>query len=158
MSEKTISEGQYRYLQRKLNELSSQLTEVMFELRQQKASRKKHLLDFEEAIPPKSVCQDAMSMLGGGYYTGMLGLLSDYYGISRLRLFHNAKKVPEGAIACYHRSEGVAYSKHATIDSESVLHELFHHLVTQKVVMLYAGQDEEKLAAKYAQIFLQRAK
>ena len=135
MSEKTISEGQYRYLKRKLTELSGQLTEVIYELRQQKASRKKYLLDFEEAIPPKSVCQDALSMLGVGHYTGMLGLLGDYYGISRLPLFHNAEKVPEGAIACYHRSEGTAYSKRATIDSESVLHELFHHLVTQKVVI-----------------------
>ena len=156
MSEKQISEGQYRYLKRRLNEISCRLTDLNFKLDQMKASKKKYLLDFEEAIPPKSVCADVLSMLGVGNYKGMLHLLSDYYDITRLRMFHDPAKVPENAIACYNRGEGVAYSK-SPVSSNTVLHEFFHHLVTQKVVMLYEGDDEEVLATRYAELFLQRA-
>jgi len=156
MSEKTISEGQYRYLKRKLNELSRQLSTVNFKLNQMKASRRKHLLSFEEVIPPKSVCVDALSMLGVGNYHGMLRLLGDYYGIVRMGFYQDPEKVPENAIACYHRNEGTAYSKLKTITTNTALHELFHHLVTNQVVMLHEGDDEEVLATKYAELFLQR--
>lgn len=157
MSDKPISEGQYRYLKGKINALSCQLSEVLYKLNQIKASRVKHLIAFEESIPPKSVCIDVLSMLGVGNYKGMMRLLSDYYGISRLQLFHDPKKVPDGAIACYVRQEGIAYSKNPTINEKTVLHEFFHHLVTLNVVVI-DEEDEEVLANKYAKIFLERAK
>jgi len=151
----SISEGQYRYLKRKLHEIDAKLSDLNYKLDQVKASQRKHLLDFEEAIPPKSVCEDALSMLGVGNYKGMLRCLGDYYGIVRLQLLHDPSKVPEEYVACYHSDEGVAYSK-SPVEPRTVLHELFHHLVANRVVIVYEGDDEETLASRYAELFLQR--
>lgn len=153
----TISEGQYDYLKRQIKELKNELSEVLFQLQQIHASNRKHLLDFEECIPPKSVCLDAMSMLGVVNYKGMMRLLADYYGIVRLPFFVDPEQVPKGAIACYYREKGTAYSKNKEINPQTVLHEFFHHLTTNKVVMLYESDDEEVLANKYAKFFLERA-
>ena len=157
MTEKTISEGQYRYLKGRLNDLESRLERILWKLEGAEKSKKKQYLDFEEAIPPKSVCADVMSMLGVANYSGFLYLLSQYYGIKQMHIYRDPKKVSANAIACYHRDEGNAYSK-GPVDASVVLHEFFHHLVTQKVVIVGLNDDEETLANRYAELVEKRAK
>jgi len=114
-------------------------------------------LDFLEAIPPKSVCCDALSMMEGvSHYTGLIFILTQYYGIPKMILGIDPKKA-RGAIARYYAAENAAYTKNKTTDYATVLHEFFHHLVAHGVVTLN-GQREEELATEYARIILQRGR
>jgi len=154
--EKTITEGQYRYLKRRLNDLDCRLNEILWKLKAIESSKRKQYLAFEEAIPPKSVCVDAMSMLGVANYKGFLRLLSEYYGIKQMHIYRDPTKVSPNAIACYHRNEGNAYSK-GPVDKGVVLHEFFHHLVTQNVVIIGSNENEETQANDYAKLIQKRA-
>jgi hypothetical protein len=116
----------------------------------------KRALCFEEALPPRSICRDALSkMKGTTSYTGFLAFLSNYYGVPRLKLYHDENRVSAKAIAAYYARENAAYSKSSTMDSHTVLHEFFHHLVAHGVVMV-KEEDRERRADEFASIVLAR--
>jgi len=66
----------------------------------------KRALCFEEALPPLSICRDALSKIEGTTsYTGFLAFLSNYYGVPLMGLYHDERKVSAKAIAAYYAQE-----------------------------------------------------
>jgi len=148
---KLISERQWRNLNRKLNGIRETVRRLEDELPQ----KPKRWLHFEECIPPASVCRDISSMLDGiSSYTGFLGRLAEYYGCSSMGFYVDEKIDPKYK-AIYYPNLKKAASRTPTIGRNSVLHEWFHHLVNENVVVV-DGEEEEKFARKYAEIFMLR--
>jgi len=80
-----------------------------------------------------------------------IDFLTEYYGVRRMKIVLNGRKVGNGNTACY--LENKAYFKKKGLKKRLVLHELYHHLTYSK------GLDnpdrlEEKGANNYAREFL----
>jgi len=56
--------------------------------------------------------------------------LTEYYGVRRMRIILNGRKVGNRDDACYF--ENKAYFTKRGLKKRTVLHELYHHLVTLK--------------------------
>jgi hypothetical protein len=149
-----ISDSQWRYMHRKLNDLQESVSRLRRQM--DDLNRPKRYLKFSECIPPESICRDVNSMLlGNSSYDGFVGRLSEYYGIEPMGCYVDAT-LPVRVIAQYRLGEKNAYSRNKTVGRDTILHEFFHHLTNLNVVSVPKDQ-EEKLADKYARIFLQRA-
>ena len=147
-----MSESQWRYLHRKINRLSDKLDS----LQEQLPSKPKRFLKFWEAVPPVSVCKDVMSMMDGmNTYEGLIGRLSEYYGCVVMGLYVDKRISPERS-AEYRPDDDAAYSRTQVVLRRTVLHEFFHHLQYQNVVVV-DKKRQEHFAGKYARIFLERA-
>ena len=151
-------------LGKRLAHIERELAEINKAL---KSLKPKRALGFVAAIPPASVCKDALSHLVGTArgYEGVLATLAAYYQIPTMGLYHNPKRVQEAervlglkqmVAAAYFWQEGCAYTKETTVDRHTVLHEFFHHLVAQGVVIV-KGEDAELRANEFANTILQRA-
>lgn len=152
---KVMTERQWKNFNRKL-ECMERHIEALEKLISHKEKR---WLEFDECVPPSSVCKDITRMLDGVTdFTGFIGRLSYYYGCSTMDMFIdiNHIKVSDKAIATYYPSEKAAYSKGKTCSPNTVLHEFFHHMVNCCVVVVNKA-DEEYYADKFAQLFQQRA-
>jgi hypothetical protein len=55
-----------------------------------------------------------------------VNLLTEYYGIRRMRIVLNGRKVGNGGEACYDKN--VSYFTKRGLNKSNVLHELYHHL------------------------------
>lgn len=73
--------------------------------------------------------------------------LSKYYGVRRMRIVLNGKKVGKWCLGMYLKN--CAYFKKEGLTRKIVLHELYHHLITSKGFEL-AIMTEEKEANNYA--------
>jgi len=73
--------------------------------------------------------------------------LTEYYGVRRMRIILNGRKVGNGDDACYF--EGKAYFTKRGLKKRTVLHELYHHLVKMKGLEL-PERIEERPANGYA--------
>lgn len=148
-----LTDAQWRYMHKKMNELTEQVVDLRHQLQ---AFRPKRYLKFEECVPPASVCKDVCSMLRGiGNYKGFIGKLSEYYGVKTMGCFVDSK-LSNKIIAQYRQSEGNAYSRNKSVSAHTVLHEFFHHMHYNDVVVINDSQ-KEKLADLYATLFLERA-
>ena len=153
-----VSDSQWRYLHSKINDVSKQLTDLRWSLKDM--SRPKKFLQFSEVVPPESVCRDINSMMRGNTsYDGFLGRLAEHYGVPLMSLWVD-ETIPDGTLAVYRktafRPDGNAYTKSKTVGRETVLHEFFHHLVHHKVVVVKKKREEE-YADRFARLFLNRA-
>jgi hypothetical protein len=72
---------------------------------------------------------------------------SEYYGIRRMEVILNGRKVGNGDSACYF--ENKAYFTKRGLKKRTMLHEFYHHLVRMKGLEL-PQQVEEKQANGYA--------
>jgi len=77
--------------------------------------------------------------------------LTEFYGIRRMKIILNGRKVGNGYIAYYFESK--AYFTKRGLKKRTVLHELYHHLVYSKKLSMPA-RSEEKEANVYAKAFL----
>lgn len=80
--------------------------------------------------------------------------LTEYYGVRRMKIILNGRKVGNGDKACYF--ENKAYFTKRGLKKRTILHELYHHLAYSK------GMDkperiEEKEANSYAREFLRKS-
>jgi len=73
--------------------------------------------------------------------------LTEYYGIRRMKIVLNGRKVGNGDSACY--IENKAYFTKRGLNKRTVLHELYHHLAHSKGLDNLDG-IEEKEANSYA--------
>lgn len=147
-----MSESQWRYLHRKINRLSDKLDS----LQEQLPRKPKKFLKFWEAVPPVSVCKDVMSMMDGmATYEGLIGRLSEYYGCEIMGCYIDESISPE-YLAVYRSDKKSAYTRLKYVDRRTILHEFFHHLQHQNVVVI-DNKRKEHFANKYARIFLERA-
>ena len=149
---KLVSDLQWRNLHRKINGLNDKLDAFQEQL----PNKPKRFLKFWEAVPPASVCKDIMSMLDGmNTYEGFIGRLSEYYGCETMGIYISKRISPE-CLAEYRPATKSAYTKEKIVSEHTVLHEFFHHLQHQNVVVV-DKKDQEIYAEKYAKIFLERA-
>jgi len=146
-----ITKRQWYNIHRKLNDITNRLSMLEEKL----PNRQKRWLNFDECVPPESICKDVNSMMKGNRtYTGFLGKLAEYYGCKEMSLNVDTSIEPK-YIAVYYPLLHEARTRTKTIDKKTVLHEWFHHLCSLKVVFVDKSK-EEKYADKYAKIFLQR--
>jgi len=76
--------------------------------------------------------------------------LTEYYGVRRMRIILNGRKVGNGDYACYF--ENKAYFTKRGLNKRTVLHELYHHLTYSKGIDSL-NRVEEKEANNYAKKF-----
>jgi hypothetical protein len=78
---------------------------------------------------------------------------TEYYGVRRMRIVLDGRKVGNGDRACYFRNRAFFSKKGLT--RKNVLHELYHHLVEMKGLEL-PERIEEKQANRYAREFVKK--
>jgi hypothetical protein len=106
-------------------------------------------------VPPKRVREKFHLIYELEGCQKAVNFLSEYYGIKRMRIILNGRKVGNGDDACYF--ENKAYFTKKGLKKRTVLHELYHHLVTVKSLEL-PKRLEEKEANNYARDFLKISK
>jgi hypothetical protein len=79
--------------------------------------------------------------------------LTRYYGIRRMKIVVDGRRVGNGDIACYENNR--AYFTKRGLNKHNVLHELYHHLVYVNGLDM-PKRMEEKDANHYAKGFVKR--
>ena len=77
--------------------------------------------------------------------------LTKYYGVRRMKIMLNGRKVGNGDIAVYFQNR-VYFTKRG-LSKRTVLHELYHHLVYVNDLDMPTTR-EEGAADRYARVFL----
>jgi hypothetical protein len=80
-----------------------------------------------------------------------VNFLSEYYGVRKMKIVLDGKKVGKRYYAIYCRNK--AYFTKRGLKKRTVLHELYHHLVKEKRLEL-SDSIEERQAIRYASEFL----
>jgi len=83
-----------------------------------------------------------------------VNFLAEYYGVRRMKIVLDGKKVGKRYYAIYSRNK--AYFTKRGLKKKTVLHELYHHLVKEKGLELL-DSIEERQAISYAREFLEQA-
>lgn len=112
-------------------------------------------------IPPKRVRERFLIIYELQGCKKAIDFLTEYYGIRRMRIVFNWRKVGKRNIALYHKNKAYFTKKglvplrgaHPVGGKRTVLHELYHHLVYVKGLEL-PDQVEENEANTYARTFL----
>jgi hypothetical protein len=77
--------------------------------------------------------------------------LTAYYGIRRMKIVLDGRRVGNGDEACYENH--VAYFTKKGLKKRNVLHELYHHIVEVRGLNM-KERVEERQANRYAKVFL----
>ncbi len=104
-------------------------------------------------IPSKKVREDFRLMYELKGAQKAIDMLSRYYGIRRMRIVVDGRKVGNSDDACY--VDYVAYFKKRKLNKRNVLHEFFHHLSFIHDLDL-SDSREEREANRYARIVLSK--
>jgi len=80
-----------------------------------------------------------------------VNFLTDYYGVKKMKILLNGRKVGNGYIAYYF--ENKAFFTKRGLKKRTVIHELYHHLINVKRYEL-PRRSEEREANDYANSFL----
>jgi hypothetical protein len=80
-----------------------------------------------------------------------VNFLAEYYSVRKMKIVLNGKKVGKHYYAIYSRNK--AYFTKRGLRKRTVLHELYHHLVKEKGLVL-SDSIEERQAIGYAREFL----
>jgi len=80
-------------------------------------------------------------------------LLTRYYGIRKMRIIFNGRKVGNGCIASYFQNR--AYFTKKGLTKRTVLHEFYHHLVYVNRLDMPKAK-EERAANSYSKAFMSR--
>jgi len=75
--------------------------------------------------------------------------LARHYGIKRMRIAVDGRRVGNGDEACYVYETRTAYFKRKAVDRSNVLHEFYHHLAYASKLEL-SRNEEEREADRYA--------
>jgi len=84
----------------------------------------------------------------------VVNFLTEYYGIRRMRIVLDGRRVGNGDEACYDNC--VAYFTNKGLTKRNVLHELYHHIV-ELYGLEMPLRKEEKQANQYARKVLRIA-
>ena len=103
-------------------------------------------------LPPKRVREKFLIIYELEGCQKAVNYLTKYYGVRRMRIFLNGKKVGKDCVGFYFKNR--AYFKKEGLKKQIVLHELYHHLVDSNGLELLV-KVEEKEAKMYASKFLQ---
>ena len=102
-------------------------------------------------IPPKRVREEfVLTCELKGSQKG-INLLSEHYGVKRMRVILDGRKVGNGDLACYCRNK--AHFSRKGLNRRNLLHEFYHHLLEAKGIEI-PTRIEEKEANNYTKEFL----
>ena len=90
-------------------------------------ARKSVSVPLSVKLPPKKVRERFLIIYELEGCQKAVNYLTEYYGVRRMRIFLNGRKVGKSCIAYY--LEERAYFKKEGLNKRVVLHELYHHLV-----------------------------
>ena len=102
-------------------------------------------------IPSRKVCEELHLTYELKGAQKAVDMLSRYYGIRRMKIVIDGRKVGNNAVACY--NEYVAYFKKWELNKSNVLHEFFHHLAYVYGLDL-SYSKEEREANRYSLIII----
>lgn len=102
-------------------------------------------------IPSKRVVEEFLLTYELKGCQKAVNLLTGYYGIRRMKIVVNGRRVGNGDEACYYKNK--AYFTRRGLNKRNVLHELYHHIVyvndwTMSLIV------EEKRANTFARALL----
>ena len=104
-------------------------------------------------VPSKKVCEDFRLTYELKGAQKAVDFLSRYYGIRRMRIVVDGRKVGNSYDACYY--DYVAYFKKSGLNKGNVLHEFYHHLAYVYELDL-SDSREEREANRYAKLVFSR--
>jgi hypothetical protein len=102
-------------------------------------------------VPPKRIREKFLITYELHGCQKAVNFLTEYYGISRMKIILNGKKVPKRYIAVYYQNK--AFFKKVGLKRRIILHEFYHHFVKEKRWKL-DNNIEERQACAYASEFL----
>jgi hypothetical protein len=102
-------------------------------------------------LPPKKVRERFLIIYELEGCQKAVNFLSKYYGVRRMRIVLNGKKVGKWCLGLYLKN--CAYFKKEGLTKRIVLHEFYHHLIEVRSLELPV-RTEEKEANNYARHFL----
>lgn len=106
-----------------------------------------------KVLPSKRVCEKfnlAYELKGA---QRAVDLLARHYGIRRMTIVVDGRRVANSDRACYDYDSYTAYFKKRTIRKRLVLHEFYHHLAYVEDWDM-SGKKEEREADRYARSIL----
>jgi len=104
-------------------------------------------------LPSKSACERFhLTYELEGAQKGA-NILTRFYRVRRMKVVADGRRVSKGYSAEYFRNN--AYFKRREIRKRLVLHELYHHLVEAKGIVL-KRREEERLADEFARKVMRR--
>lgn len=104
----------------------------------------------ERLTPPKRVREEFYLTYELKGCQKAVDYLSNYYGIKRMKIVIDGRRVGNGYEACY--DNYVAHFKKKGLNKFNVLHELYHHIAYVNGWEM-SLRKEEKEANKYSNIF-----
>jgi len=102
-------------------------------------------------IPPKRIRERFLIIYELEGCQKAVDVLTEYYGVRRMRIVFNWRKVGKRNIALYYQNK--AYFTKKGLRKRTALHELYHHLVYVKALSI-PNKTEEQEAYAYAKQFL----
>jgi hypothetical protein len=102
-------------------------------------------------IPPKKIREKFLIIYELQGCQKAVNFLTEYYGVKRMRIILDGKKVGKGYSGYYLKNR--AYFTKRGLTKRIILHELYHHLVEMSGYELQ-NRIEEKQANNYARDFL----
>jgi hypothetical protein len=105
-------------------------------------------------IPSKRVIEEFLLTYELKGCQKAVDFLTRYYGIRRMKIVLNGRKVGIGDEVCYNRN--VAYFTKRGLNKSNILHELYHHLAYVNEWEM-SERREETEANEYARKILRRA-
>jgi len=93
-------------------------------------------------VPSKKVCEKYHLTYELKGAKKAVEVLTEYYGIPRMKIILNGRKVTQGYECDYF--EGVACFTKKGMNKRNVLHELFHHIVENKEMKMTRSKEEKK--------------
>ena len=103
-------------------------------------------------IPRRKVCEKFLLIYELEGCQNAVDFLTGYYGVRKMRIILDGRKVGNGYNACYIENE--AYFKKRGLNKRAILHELYHHSVYSKEIEK-PNRTEEKEANIHARKFLE---
>jgi hypothetical protein len=114
-------------------------------------TRKPECLPRSVKLPPKRIREKFLIIYELEGCQKAVDFLTEHYGVRRMKVILNGRKVGNGNIAIYFQNK--AYFSKKGLKKRTVLHELYHHLVY--VIGLNVSKTEgERAADSYARDFL----
>ena len=95
-------------------------------------------------IPSKKVCEEFSLLYELEGAQKAIDFLAGYYKIEIMKIVVDGRKVPRNCLACY--EENVSYFTRQGLRKRVVLHEFYHHLVYNGIVIPF---KEEREANEY---------
>ncbi len=102
-------------------------------------------------IPPKKVREDFRLIYELKGAQKAVDMLSRYYGIRRMKIIVDGRKVGNSDDAVYY--DYIAYFKKRKLNKRNVLHEFFHHLAFVYDLDL-SDSGEEREASKFSKYII----